>query len=240
MSLEKETLGFWERLMKLIEKYGYWRLTKVVMFVAFVIIVLLGSKRFVETYNFERQKEIMSQIMTENDQQRLEEHHEQMQKREDIKPYVKSLLQETLTNMGADRAFVIELHNGSSNAGGLPFMHCTMTYEEDRKTIESIDEDYQNLSLSRFNFPEYLHKHDIWIGKIDDFVVIDRKATSRMKNNGVTYLAIATIRTEENEIGYYGFTYCNNKEPKNTQEITEQMIHSVQELSKWLDRDVKN
>ena len=54
MTLEKETLGFWERLMKIKDKYGYWNLTKLVLFVAFTVAVLFLAKNFGESYSFER------------------------------------------------------------------------------------------------------------------------------------------------------------------------------------------
>ena len=50
MSFEKETLGFWERLIKFKDKYGYWNLTKLVLFVAFAIAVLLLAKNFGESW----------------------------------------------------------------------------------------------------------------------------------------------------------------------------------------------
>ena len=52
MGLEKETLGFWEKLIKMSEKYGYWKLTKVVMFVVFTITMLYLGKNFGENYSF--------------------------------------------------------------------------------------------------------------------------------------------------------------------------------------------
>ena len=239
MSFEKETLGFWERLIKFKDKYGYWNLTKLVLFVAFAIAVLLLAKNFGENYSFERQKEAMTEVMEQNDQQLFIEHNEQMQIRRDIKPLVSDLLKNTLNEMDADRAFIFELHNGSNNTAGLPFIHCTMTYEETARNIEPIDEDYQNLSLTRFSFPEYLHKHDLWFGTIDEFEAIDKKIASRMRNNGATYLVITTIRSENSEIGYFGFTYCNNKEHKHDKDMMEFIVHTVQNLSKLLDKNTE-
>ena len=236
MSFEKETLGFWERLIKFKDKYGYWNLTKLVLFVAFAIAVLLLAKNFGENYSFERQKEAMTEVIEQNNQQLFIEHNEQMQIRRDIKPLVTDLLKNTLNEMDADRAFIFELHNGSNNTAGLPFIHCTMTYEETARNIEPIDEDYQNLSLTRFSFPEYLHKHDLWFGTIDEFEAIDKKIASRMRNNGATYLVITTIRSENSEIGYFGFTYCNNKEHKHDKDMMEFIVHTVQNLSKLLDK----
>ena len=37
MALERETIGFWEKLMRFKDKHGYWNLTKLVLFVAFSI-----------------------------------------------------------------------------------------------------------------------------------------------------------------------------------------------------------
>ena len=72
---------------------------------------------------------------------------------------------------------------------------------------------------------------------LEEFENIDKKIASRMKNNGATYLVITTIRSEESEIGYFGFTYCNDKEPKDYKYTMEFMVKSVQKLSKLLDKN---
>lgn len=239
MTLEKESLGFWERLMKFKDKYGYWNLIKLVLFVAFTITLLFLAKNFGENYSFERQKEAISEVMDQNTQQLFIEHAEQMQIRRNIKPMITDLLKSTINEMDADRAFVFELHNGSNNTAGLPFIHCTMTYEETARNIDPIDEDYQNLSLSRFSFPEYLHKHDLWFGTIEEFENIDKKIASRMKHNGATYLVITTIRSDDSEIGYFGFTYCDGKKHKDNKDMMEFMVHVVQKLSKLLDKNTE-
>lgn len=239
MTLEKESLGFWERLMKFKDKHGYWNLIKLVLFVAFTIALLFLAKNFGENYSFERQKEAISEVMEQNTQQLFIEHAEQMQIRRNIKPMITDLLKSTINEMDADRAFVFELHNGSNNTAGLPFIHCTMTYEETARNIDPIDEDYQNLSLSRFSFPEYLHKHDLWFGTIEEFENIDKKIASRMKHNGATYLVITTIRSDDSEIGYFGFTYCDGKKHKDNKEMMEFMVHVVQKLSKLLDKNTE-
>lgn len=44
MALERETLGFWERLMKFKDKHGYWNLTKLVLFVAFAVAIVFWQR----------------------------------------------------------------------------------------------------------------------------------------------------------------------------------------------------
>lgn len=240
MALERETLGFWERLMKFKDKHGYWNLTKLVLFVAFAVATLFLAKNFGESYSFERQKQVISEVMEENSQQMFIEHEEKMEQRRTIRPYVIDILKTTINEMGCGRAFVIELHNGSNNTAGLPFIHASMTYEVVARGIEPIDEDYQNISLTRFVFSEYLHEHDLWFGPIDEFIEMDPKMGGRLSHNGATYLVITTIRSEKSEIGYFGFIYYKkNKLDFANQENMEFIVHSVQKLSKLLDKDSK-
>lgn len=240
MAFERETLGFWERLMKFKNKYGYWNLSKLVIFVAFTVALLFLAKNFGESFSFERQKEAINQVMRENSQQMFIEHEEKMEQRRNIKPYVMDILKTTVNEMGCGRAFVIELHNGSNNTAGLPFIHASMTYEVAARGVEPIDEDYQNISLTRFVFSEYLHQHDLWFGPIDEFVEMDAKMGGRLKHNGATYLVITTIRSNSCEIGYFGFIYYKEHELDfANKENMEFILHSVQELSKLLDKDLK-
>ena len=225
MALERETLGFWERLMKFKDKHGYWNLTKLVLFVAFAVATLFLAKNFGESYSFERQKQVISEVMEENSQQMFIEHEEKMEQRRTIRPYVIDILKTTINEMGCGRAFVIELHNGSNNTAGLPFIHASMTYEVVARGIEPIDEDYQNISLT---------------SPIDEFIEMDPKMGGRLSHNGATYLVITTIRSEKSEIGYFGFIYYKkNKLDFANQENMEFIVHSVQKLSKLLDKDSK-
>lgn len=238
MALERETLGFWERLMKFKDKHGYWNLTKLVLFVAFAVAIVFLAKNFGESYSFERQKEVMVEVLQENDQQMFLEHNEKIEQRRNIRPYVMEVLNNTLIEMGCGRAFVIELHNGSNNTAGLPFIHASMTYEAVGRNIEPVDEDYQNISLTRFVFSEYLHKHELWYGTIDEFIEIDPKMGVRLQHNGATYIVITTIMSDNYEIGYFGFIYYDDEKHNfGNKEQMEFILHTVQKLSKLLNKD---
>lgn len=238
MALERETLGFWERLMNFKDKYGYWKLTKLVLFVAFTVAILFLAKNFGETYSFERQKEVMIEVLQENNQQMFLEHNEKIEQRRNIRPYVMEVLNNTLIEMGCGRAFVIELHNGSNNTAGLPFIHASMTYEAVGRNIEPVDEDYQNISLTRFVFSEYLHKHELWYGTIDEFIEIDPKMGVRLQHNGATYIVMTTIMSDNYEIGYFGFIYYDDEKHNfGNKEQMEFILHTVQKLSKLLNKD---
>ena len=238
MALERETLGFWERLMNFKDKHGYWDLTKLVLFVAFAVAIVFLAKNFGESYSFEHQKEVMVEVLQENDQQMFLEHNEKIEQRRNIRPYVMEVLNNTLIEMGCGRAFVIELHNGSNNTAGLPFIHASMTYEAVGRNIEPVDEDYQNISLTRFVFSEYLHKHELWYGTIDEFIKIDPKMGVRLQHNGATYIVMTTIMSDNYEIGYFGFIYYDDEKYNfGNKEQMEFILHTVQKLSKLLNKD---
>ncbi len=238
MEFTKDFLAFWKGLTKFINEQGYWRMTKVVLFVAFTICLIYLAKSFGESFDAKMlfQKEIVKEAIIESNEENRQFHDVQMQARKDIKPEVTKILKETLYEMNADRAFVIELHNGSNNTAGLPFLHCTMTYEEVANGIEAADEEYQNLTLSRFNFPQYLHDNDFWIGYVSEGVDIDNKIVKKLNSTDVTYVAITTIKSDDCELGYYGFVYCNGHQPVDKSKIVKNMMNNVQHLTKLLDR----
>ena len=238
MEFTKEFLGFWKGLTKFINEQGYWRMTKVVLFVAFTICIFYIAKNFGETFDANKvfQKEVVKEAIVESNEQNKLLHTQQMKLREEVKPEITRLLRQGITDLDADRAFIIELHNGSNNTAGLPFLHCTMTYEEVKSGIEPADEDYQNLTLSRFSFPQYLHENDIWIGKVSDGIDIDPKICKKLTSSDVTYIVIATIKSNKYELGYYGIVYCNGHKPAERSKILQHFLTNVQHLSKLLDR----
>lgn len=233
MALEGEQITFVEKTIKMIDKYGIWKVIRAVI----LILLFLFGMYYVQVA---ATKTGSMEASIQKTEQEAAEHTEQMSVRKEIKPLVDNVLMSVLQGTDADRAFILELHNGSSNTAGLPFVHCTMTYEVDRDSIENIDEDYQNLSLSRFNFPLYLHKNKYWMGTVDEFKKIDNKMAIRMETNGASYLIISTIETETNELGYFGFTFCNGKMPRDIKKITAQTTSSVQKLSRLLDKAIIN
>ena len=231
MALEGEQISFVEKTIKMIDKYGIWKVIRAIL----LILLFLFGMYYVQVAATRTGSMEASEKQNE---QSIAEHAEQMNVRKEIKPLIDNILMSVLQNTGADRAFILELHNGSSNTAGLPFIHCTMTYEVNRDSIENIDEDYQNLSLSRFNFPMYLHDNTYWMGTVEEFKKIDNKMAIRMQTNRASYLVIATIETETNELGYFGFTFCNGKKPTDIRKITAQTTSSVQKLSRLLDKAI--
>ena len=231
MALEGEQLGFLEKTVKLIEKYGLFRIFKALCVIALFIYIMTNGATFIGGI-----VERVTRATIKNESiEKVRQHDIALKKRQFIKPQIDSLLRVTLYDLNADRAFIMEMHNGTNNVSGLPFLYGEMTYENVSEGITHIEDDYTNINLSRFSFPTYLEKEHIWIGSIEELAKIDSKLAQRLTSNDVTYLAIAHIQGIKNELGFFGITYCNGKVPKSEHEILQIMLKKTQILSTLLD-----
>lgn len=64
---------------------------------------------------------------------------------------------------------------------------------------------------------------------------IDEKIAKRLSSNDVTYFVILHIHGVKNELGYFGVSYCNGKEPKSADYIVTKVMETTQKLSTLLD-----
>ena len=230
MPLEGEQLGFLEKVIKIINKYGLFKVFQALCVIGIFVYLLYNAHNVGEAVKGIVQNEM--ELHTERIEQ---EHSDAIEVRQKIKPQIDAALYEALSKLDADRVFIMELHNGNNNTSGLPFVYGEMTYEQIRSGMTHIDDDYINLNLSRFAFPLYLEKERIWQGTIEELSTVDDKLAKRLSSNDVTYFAIAHIHGVSNLLGYFGISYCNNKKHKDAKEITVQLTMTTQRLAILLD-----
>ena len=223
---QMEHIGFLERMIKLMDKYGLWKIIQATLVLSGFLYIM---------YNVQNLPEIVSSAFNRQTEMTQEEHDAAVEVRRSIKPDIDMLLKDALSTMNADRAFIIEMHNGTNNVAGLPFIYGEMTYEEVRSNISHVDEDYTSINLSRFSFPMFIEKNHIWHGTVDELKRIDPKISGRLASNDVTYLAIINLYGVANSLGYFGFTYCNGKVVPNSKEIESNLMLTAQKLSILLD-----
>lgn len=165
------------------------------------------------------------------------EHDSAVERRRLIKPQIDSMLLEAMNTLKSDRVYVVEMHNGTNNTAGLPFIYGEMTYEQARKGIEHIDEDYLSINLSRFEYPLYLEKNHFFGGTVDELADVDEKMAFRVRATNVTYLAGIAMHGAYTELGYVGVSYCGN-EPPSREIILSVLSVLAQKLSALLDLPV--
>lgn len=196
----EEEVNVLEKTIKVVEKYGFWKVLKAIFIIGCVVYVM---------YNGINVNNIVQEVFLE----KQAEHEAALERRKDVDPQVRLILKELLAQTNADRAFAIEFHNGTNNTHGLSFFYGEMSYEEVREGTPSIDEDYQNINLSRFPFATYVCDNAFWYGSVEDLKKIDSKFAMRLVSNDVNYLAIRTMYGTNGEMGFLGVTYTADKHP---------------------------
>lgn len=224
-SIDNDKIGWLERTTKLIAKYGIFRVVG-----AIIVIGLFGMVLGLFIY----QKPLIEKMIEAQRIEQTKEHSNSMQLRlNHINPQVNAILLKLLIETGSDRVFVAEMHNGSNNPTGLPFVYGEITYEQviDPNT-QLIAEEYGVFNLSRFTFVNYIHKNKIFSGSIEDLEKIDHKLATRMGQNDVRYCHIVSLSGSNVSIGFLGATYINRPYKKNTDG---KMIDASQKISILLD-----
>lgn len=213
-------LNFFEKAVKLVDEYGGWKVIQAIVYVALFLFIVF----YIPAMTKVTVEQATIRSIETVDRNKEEQHNRNLENRKAIQPQINSALSSVMTKTNADRAFIIELHNGSNNLNGLPFLHGSVTYEITRDGIDNIDEEYQNLSLSRYEFATYLHNNFSYFGTIDELKKIDKKLALKLHADGVVYVAVTTLHNGKNEWGWFGVLYCDMVSVPQEREITNELI----------------
>ena len=223
-------LSFFEKTVQVVDKYGSWKV--------FQAIIYLGLFLFIIFYIPAITKATVERVTTESinsaDKDKETKHLENLELRKEMQPQIYAILGTFLEKTRADRAFIVELHNGSNNLNGVPFLHGSVTYDKSREGLEPIDEDYQNLSLSRFSLSTYLHANYNYIGSVEKLSTIDKKLATKLVSNDVKYVAVMTLHNGTNEWGWFGLIYNRETDIPSEKDILNEMMVTSQSITKTL------
>lgn len=126
---------------------------------------------------------------------------------------IRLILSKTMHNTNADRAWLIEFHNGNKNlTTGLPFLFGTMRIEETQDSIPNVDEDYADFSLSKYKLIAKVLDEGFFYGNIKDVQSIDKRLYYKFQSNDINEIALLTIYNEDKPAGIVGLSFCNNKQ----------------------------
>lgn len=142
-------------------------------------------------------------------------------------------LAKLINDTDADRACVLELHNGKENPLGLPFVYCDMTYEQTQSTVDSVQDEYENLNLSRYPLFDHLYTHKLFIGKVEELEKIDQRAVKRLTMDNASYIAIYALEADQT-VGFLQIVY-NEEKGVSEDTIRAHMLTYAQRISKLLD-----
>lgn len=193
-------MGWLQKMLNLQNKYGFISIIKglFLLFLAgYVVFFALNPK-----YLLER----VTTIQTE-------QHDNLVRSRLAADSDIRLILSKTMHNTNADRAWLIEFHNGNKNlTTGLPFLFGSMRIEETQDSIPNVDEDYADFSLSKYKLIAKVLDEGFFYGNIKDVQSIDKRLYYKFQSNDINEIALLTIYNEDKPAGIVGLSFCNNKQ----------------------------
>lgn len=183
------------------------RIVKVYFVVFFFLATALGG---LFIYNLETDKEAMHQTAMKLVQEKKEEGIRDFV----VTPKVQKDIEILLYTLNADRVFIFELHNGKKNLTGLPFKYADMSYEvaNRERGIDRCYTKYQDVPLTMYKYPDYMHKKKFMIGTVDDIERIDYEFAKCIKEDGGEYLAMVYINGNDGTpLAFLGVSYHDKK-----------------------------
>lgn len=191
-------IGWLERILKLLQEYGPWKI-----FIATCLITLVSTFLYF-TLNF-------GEALALYDAWKVRQHDDKMELRMQMSPKIQSLIDKLTYSTGAARVVVLELHNGNTGNGGLPFTKCTATYESLNIGKHPIAQDYQEVNMSLMPFAHTLSEVGYWCGDTSELEVIDRGLYYKMKGNGTEHFAACSIEGVDNKPIAFMFISFDNE-----------------------------
>ena len=207
---------------------------KVFIVVFFFLATLLGGFYI---YNVVTDKELVKETA-----------HKMMQdKREEgirdhvVTPKVQKDIEILLYSLNADRVFIFELHNGKKNISGLPFKYADMSYEVANRDrgIDRCYTKYQDVPLTMYKYPDYMHKKKLMIGTIDDIEKVDYEFAKCIREDGGEFLAMIYLNGTDGPLGFLGISF-HDKKYAPTEEVIEEKLKSYgKSISELIDLKVQ-
>lgn len=161
-------------------------------------------------------------------------HEENHDYRDKASPIIRYLLNKTILKLDADRSFVLEGHNGSSNLANLSFLYMDITYLETAIKNDWISFDYKNLSTGIYPCFNYLSQEGEFTGDMDALSCIDNKITHIVEGNGTKYMCIVSLNNDKNKcIGAVAITWTRKPELED-KDIEKEVEHLACKLERIL------
>ena len=179
-------------------------------------------------------------ILEQAQQIQIERHNEAVKARLNADPKIRSYLLEMKVELGADRTYILETHNGGTNLTNLPFLYVDLTYAEPRNNLSWLEMEYNNVRLSRYPWANYIFNHGFWFGSISDIEEIDLELNQRLSKEGVSYMGMVMMYGEDSmPSGTLGVVYENDGDRPNDVEVLKIMQKYSNIISNLLENKIE-
>lgn len=195
--------GWIGAFMKGLKDYNVFELLKVLFAAACVtFMVLLITKPEII---FEQVDKVVESVSQARDERHADGAAFRLRADENMRGELTGLLQTT----GADRAFVMEFHNGSSNlSSGLPFLYLDLTIEVGAGGEPPLREgEFKDLRTAQYPLVGLLLRQGYFYGTIDEVRELDYRLSYHLAAHDVSQVAVMTLWNGQSATGFLCLTW---------------------------------
>lgn len=210
------------KFMKGLKDYNVFELLKV-LFAVLVIVFAVSFVRKPEMY-----VDKVSYILESRENRLEREHASEMYRRDIADQNIRGYLRELARASGADRAWLLEPHNGKSNStSGLTFSYLDLTGDEpnpDRPEVDYLNRnEFRDIPASEYPLAGEIYRTGRWWGPLDSMERIDRKLYYKMRAQGMSEVAVMAAFSMERPVCFVGLTWYHGHEMD--ERLTGALIH---------------
>lgn len=187
----------------------------------------------------ERDKENIEEYTDILDKRKEEErlrHNNLVQERFKVGVLIANELKNLLINLDADRAAILEMHNGTNNMSGLPFIYGDMVYEEISPKVNYASDEFKNFNLAKLPFVSLHYEDKTWIGSVNEIETEDAYFAAKLRMVEVSYGAFVVLEGINGPLGFLTLFFKDEKNHPSKAKIIAELNHSSQILSTLLDK----
>lgn len=176
-------------------------------------------------------------VRNELKEKEYKEHETLSMQRISNTPLISNELKDLIIKLDANRASICEFHNGTHNLAGVPFLYCSMNFEEinDVDQIFPIAEELQHFNLARFPFIALHFNDGIWLGSRKEVEEVDPKLAAKLKYNGSEFIGTIVIQGAKCPLGLLTVSFDEKIHPER-KEIANALSMAAQKLGHLLDK----
>lgn len=219
-------IGWFEKILKLVEKYNVWHFIKT----GFVILFIAGIIGIINNplWLWEKMEKIKD-----------EHHKELMDNRMENSSKIQSSIDRLLYKVNASRVVVIEYHNSTTSIQGVPYLKGTAVFEALNDNIRPVSDQYKDVILTLIPFVKHLSDMGYWCGDTEDMKYMDKSLCYKLLSNGANHFAASTIDGINGPIGLIIVSFENLDELHSCEDIKNRLLHTSLEIGVLMELQKK-
>ena len=199
---------------------------------------------------YQLSKSIQKEDRASGKEQRIDEYEEAMRrnkvaiekqhadltlKRLNINHLIDNELKDLIIKLNADRAAILEMHNGTNNFSGLPFVYADMSYEQISNRISYATDEFKNINLAKLSFVSTHWNDKTWIGTVDDVEKDDPYFAAKLRYVEVNFGSFVILEGLYGPVGILSLFWKDAENHPDKKHIMAELTHSSQILSSLLN-----